>query len=82
MGLFSLLRMPFTSLKLKFFFCFDIVVVVINSNLFELIHLDKNMKTKETKDQTCWFLKIFFQYTQNNTASITWAMNILPCKPP
>ena len=37
----------------------------------ELIQLDKKMKTKETKDQTYWFLKIFFQYNQKNTASIT-----------
>ena len=46
----------------------------INSDLFELIHLDKIMKTKETKGQTCWFLKIIFQYTQKNTASITFVL--------
>ena len=33
------------------------------------------MKTKETKDQTCWFLKIHFQYTQKNTASLTLLKN-------
>ena len=26
--------------------------------------------TKEAKDQTSWFVKIFFQYTRKNTASI------------
>ena len=43
----------------------------MNSSLFELIHLDKNIKAKETKDQTCWFFKTLFRYTQKNTASIT-----------
>ena len=42
----------------------------INSNLFELIHLQKNTKIKEMKDKTCWFLKILFQYTQKNNVSI------------
>ena len=45
----------------------------INSNLFELIHFNNNMKPKETKDQMCWFLQILFQYTQKNTASIMHA---------
>ena len=25
-----------------------------------VFHLDKNMKSKEMKDQTCWFLKTLF----------------------
>ena len=44
--------------------------ILFNSNLFELIHLQKNMKIKEMKDKTCWFLKILFQYTQKNNVSI------------
>ena len=37
-------------------------------NLFEVI---QNMKTKEMKNQTRWFLKILFQYTRKGAASIT-----------
>ena len=48
-------------------FCFHIVVEV-------KIYLDKNMKTKEAKDQTCWLWKILFQYTQKNTTSITFVL--------
>ena len=52
-------------------FTYKIKEHMLRGKLFELIHLNKNMKTKETKDQMHWFLKILFQYTQKNTASIT-----------
>ena len=42
-----------------------------NLNLLDLIHLDKNMKTKEMKNQTCWSFKISFQYIWKRAASIT-----------
>ena len=35
-----------------------------------------NMKTKETKDQTCWLSKINFQHTQKKTACIMCFFNI------
>ena len=53
------------------FFCFHNILVEVNSNLFELIHINKNMKTKEMKDQTDLFLKILIWNTQKNTASIS-----------
>ena len=48
---FFFLRITFTSLKFlkQFSFVFMFLLRRINWNLFESIHLEKNMKTKETK---------------------------------
>ena len=44
----------------------------INSNLFELIQLNKNMETKKKKneDEMCCLENSLSVYTQRNTASI------------
>ena len=42
------------SKQLYFVFTFSLRLIKTYLN-----HLDKYIKTKETKDQTCWFLKIF-----------------------
>ena len=44
----------------------------INSNLFEIIHLNKNLKTFHFSNE---ILKIISQYAQKNTASITLFKN-------
>ena len=62
----------------EFKFTFEFISVIFfqrftnsNLNLFELIHLNKNMKTKETKNQTSWFFENSLQYSQKKAASIT-----------
>ena len=67
--LFFLLRIFFFVIKIfkTIFFCFHVLV----EDVFELIYLDKNMKTKKTKDKMCSFLKILFQCTQKDAVCIT-----------
>ena len=35
------------------------------------------MKTKEMKNQTCWILKILFQYTRKSAPSVTLGLEKL-----
>ena len=51
--------------RVLFIFMWRLINSNLNSNFYDKI-------LKEMKDPTCWFLKIQFQYAQNNNASIKY----------